>query len=169
MFVDAAFAGGTEQGTNLDSVKSRTRYIVEVMGCLVVWCSKLQAFIATSIMEFEYIALSMALCAAIPLIAMSSAINKGLGLLNTKFLKFQATVVHEDNLAALTLSKKLELGRHTPRSKFYALRMHWFRSWLEPNEIGIIHCPTKDQKADNLTKPLTQSMFESCRRLSMGW
>ena len=60
----------------------------------------------------EYTALSMALRAAIPLMAVSSAINKDLGLLNTKFLKFQATV-HEDNLGALTLTK-LEPGRHTP-------------------------------------------------------
>ena len=63
-------------------------------------------------MESEYTALSMALCAAIPLMAVSSAINKGLGLLNTKFLKFQATV-HKDNLGTLTLAK-LEPGRHMP-------------------------------------------------------
>ena len=39
VFVDAAFAcgWGTEQGTNPDSVKSQTGYIVEVMGCSVVW------------------------------------------------------------------------------------------------------------------------------------
>ena len=38
-FVDAAFAcgWGTEQDTNPESVKSRTGYIIEVMGCSVVW------------------------------------------------------------------------------------------------------------------------------------
>ena len=48
--VDAAFASGwgTKQGTNPDSVKSRSSFIVEVMGCLVIWCSKLQPYIATS-------------------------------------------------------------------------------------------------------------------------
>ena len=95
------------------------------MGCLVVvWCSKLQVSIATSTMESEYTVLSMALCAAIPLMAVSSAINKGVGLLNTKFLKFQATA-HKDNLGALMLAK-LEPAQHMPQAKFYALRMHWF-------------------------------------------
>ena len=43
IYVDAAFASGwgTELGTNPDSVKSRTGYIIEVLGCPVVWCSKL--------------------------------------------------------------------------------------------------------------------------------
>ena len=38
VFVDAAFAcgWGTEQGTNPESVKSRTSYIIKVMGCSVV-------------------------------------------------------------------------------------------------------------------------------------
>ena len=63
IYVDAAFASGwgTEQGTNPDSVKSRTGFIVEVMGCPVIWCSKLQSCIATSTMESEYTALSMSL------------------------------------------------------------------------------------------------------------
>jgi hypothetical protein len=67
IYVDAAFAcgWGTELGTNPNSVKSHTGYIVEVMGCSVIWCSKLQTSIATSTMESEYTALSMALCAAI--------------------------------------------------------------------------------------------------------
>jgi hypothetical protein len=169
VYVDAAFASGwgTEQGTNPDSVKSRTGYIIEVMGCAVVWCSKLQPCIATSTMESEYTALSMSLRAAIPLIEITKAINKGLKFTTTKLLTFKATV-HEDNMGALKLAK-LEPGRNTPRSKFYALKLHWFRSWLVPREIEIIHCATKDQKADYLTKPLGPTMFVACRKLSMGW
>ena len=62
IFVAAAFAcgWGTEQGTNPESVKTRTGYIIKVMQCSVVWCSKLQTSIATSTMESEYTALSMA-------------------------------------------------------------------------------------------------------------
>jgi hypothetical protein len=169
VYVDAAFASGwgTELGTNPDSVKSRTGYIVEVMGCPVLWCSKLQPCIATSTMESEYTALSMALRAAIPLIEVTTAINKGLKFTTTKLLTFKATV-HEDNMGALRLAQ-LEPGRNTPRSKFYALKLHWFRSWLKPREIEIVHCPTQDQKADYLTKALGPTMFEACRLLSMGW
>jgi hypothetical protein len=169
VYVDAAFASGwgTEQGTNPDSVKSRTGYIIEVMGCSVVWCSKLQPCIATSTMESEYTALSMALRAAIPLLDVTKSINKGLKFTTTKLLTFKATV-HEDNMGALKLAN-LEPGRNTPRSKFYAIKLHWFRSWLKPREIEIIHCPTRDQKADYLTKPLGPTLFEACRLLSMGW
>ena len=77
-----------------------------------MWCSKLQVSIATSTTECKHTALSMALCAAILRMDVFIAINKGLELTNTKFLKFQATV-HDDNLGALTLST-LEPERHTP-------------------------------------------------------
>jgi hypothetical protein len=114
VYVDAAFASGwgTEQGTNPDSVKSRTGFIIEVMGCSVVWCSKLQPCIATSTMESEYTALSMALRAAIPLLDVTKSINKGLNFTTTKLLTFKATV-HEDNMGALKLAT-LEPGRNTP-------------------------------------------------------
>jgi hypothetical protein len=169
VYVDAAFASGwgTELGINPDSVKSRTGFIIEVMGCSVIWCSKLQPCIATSTMESEYTALSMALRAAIPLLDVTKSINDGLKFTATRLLTFKATV-HEDNMGALRLAQ-LEPGQHTPRSKFYALKLHWFRSWLKPKEIEIIHCPTAYQKADYLTKPLGPTLFEACRFLSMGW
>ena len=76
--------------------------------------------------------------------------------------------VHEDNMGAMRPAQ-LEPGCTTPRSKFYALKLHWFRSWLQPNNIEIIHCPTQEQKADFLTKALGPTAFKACRLLSMGW
>jgi hypothetical protein len=87
---------------------------------------------------------------------------------NTQKLLTLKTTIHEDNIGALTLAN-LELGRHTPQSKFYALQLHWFCSWLKPQEIEIVHVGTKDQKADYLTKPLTSQLFKAYRKLSMGW
>ena len=154
IYVDAAFTSGwgTELGTNPDSVKSQTRYIIEVVGCAVVWCSKLQTCIAISTMDSEYTALSMTLHAVIPLLNICNAINKGLNVFASKLVMFKATV-HEDKMGALNLAK-LEEGRHTPRSKFYALKLYWFQSWWKRSEIKIVHCDTKDQKADFLTKPI---------------
>ena len=143
------------------------------MGCPVIWCSKLQTCIAASTMEAEYTALSMALRAAIPLLYITSSINKGLKFFAPNKVLFKATV-HEDNMGALKLAK-LEPGRHTPRSKFYALKLHWFRSWLKANpsqdvaETDIVHCSTDEQKADFLTKVLVVSKFVACLRLSLGW
>ena len=124
-------------------------------------------------MEAEYTALSMALRATIPLLHIASAISKGVKLFAPQLLTFRATI-HEDNLGALKLAK-LEPGRHTPRSKFYGLKLHWFRSWLKPNpaqnleQINIVHCSSTDQKADFLTKALVPIKFKACRKLSMGW
>jgi hypothetical protein len=152
VYVDAAFAcgWGSKCGANPESVKSRTGYIIEVAGCPVLWVSKLQSTLATSTMESEYTALSMALQAAIPLIAVTKAVANGLVFTRYRILTFKATV-HKDNQGAIILAN-LEPGRHTPRSKFYALRLHWFRSWLKPNQIEIIFISTKLQKVDYLTR-----------------
>ena len=169
VYVDAAFACGwsVEHGTNPDSVKSRTGFIIEVMGCPILWVARLQKSVATSTMESEYTALSMSLRAAIPLMDIAIAITNGLHLNTKNLVTFRATV-HEDNQGALALAK-LEPGRHTPRSKFYAIKLHWFCSWLEPKHIEIIFCPTHLQKADFLAKPLTKEVFRRNRMLSMGW
>jgi hypothetical protein len=133
----------------------------------VLWVSKLQSTIATSTMESEYTALSMVLRAAIPLLAVIESATKGLHFTKHKLLTFIATV-HEDNQGALILAN-LEPGRHTPRSKFYALRLHWFRSWLVPKSIEVKFISTHFQKADYLTKPLNPVHFQRNRKLSMGW
>jgi hypothetical protein len=71
VYVDAYFAGGWgyEDPNDPACVKSRTGFIIEVMGCPIQWMSKLQSNIATSTMEAEYTALSVALRAVIPLLA----------------------------------------------------------------------------------------------------
>ena len=78
------------------------------------------------------------------------------------------TTVHEDNQGALALAN-LEPGRNTPRSKFYALKYHWFRSWLKPKEIELQYIDTKDQKADMFTKSLGTAEFRRARQLTCGW
>jgi hypothetical protein len=59
--------------------------------------------------------------------------------------------VQEDNQGALCLAK-MEPGRHTPWLRFYAIKHHWFRSWLKPNEIELKYIKSEQQKVDILTK-----------------
>ena len=75
-----------------------------------------------------------------------------------KLLTFKATV-HKDNQGALILAN-LEDGRHTPRSKLYAIKLHWFCLWLKPKAIEVIFIPTLEQKADFLTKSLPPGPFQ---------
>ena len=58
--------------------------------------------------------------------AVTEDINKGLDFLHHRLLTIKATV-HEDNIGALRLSQ-LEPGCNAPRLKFYALKLHRFRS-----------------------------------------
>jgi hypothetical protein len=169
VYVDADFAGGWGYEDPLDPacVRSRTGYIIEVMGCPVVWKSKLQTDIATSTMEAEYSALSMALRATIPLMEIVRYLVTGFGRTKNVITRFKTTV-HEDNMGALRLAQ-MEPGRNTPRSKFYAIKLHWFRSWLKPKEIELEYIESKNQKADILTKSLGMIDFETNRNLSCGW
>ena len=66
-----------------------------------------------------------------------------------KQLTFKSTV-HEDNQGALILAK-LEPGRHTVGSKFYALWLHWFRSWIVPINIEMQFIVSLDQKGNFLS------------------
>ena len=120
-------------------------------------------------MEAEYTALSVAMRAFIPLQAVVKSVISGLAYAKQQIVTFKATV-HEDNQGALILAN-LEPGRHTVRSKFYALRLHWFRKWVHnpENNITIQFVGTDLQKADFLTKALPASTLKVNRRLSMGW
>jgi hypothetical protein len=46
----------------------------------------------------------------------------------------------------------MEPGRTTPRSKFYAIKYHWFRSWLKPKVNEIQYIETSSQKADAMQR-----------------
>jgi len=169
VYVDADFAGGWGFEDPLDPscVRSRTGFIVEVMGCPILWSSKLQVDIATSTMEAEYSALSMAMRSALPLLEVCRSFIKSFLVQGHKIMTFKTTV-HEDNQGALKLGQ-MEPGRHTPRSKFYAIKLHWFRSKLKPNAIELQYIKSEDQKADFLTKSLPVAVFQRNRMLSCGW
>ena len=125
-FVDADFAGLWPYEEKLDStcVKSRTGFAICLANCPMVWTSKLQSSIALSTMEAEYNALSESLKSVLPLRELLTHVAEGVGLSKEYTTTFKTTV-WEDNMGALTLAN-LEPGRITPRSKYYAVKMHWF-------------------------------------------
>ena len=118
-------------------------------------------------MEAEYSALSEAMKDILPMRILYKELLSALQQDTTKKATFKTTV-WEDNTGCLTLAK-LEPGRQTPRSKFYALKMHWFRSKLKPNEIEIEKIETAEQQADILTKALRGEHFRQMRKLLCGW
>ena len=167
-FVDAVFAGLWPYEDKLDPtcVKSRTGFAICIANCPVIWTSKLQSSIALSTMEAEYNALSEALKSVLPLQELLTHVARGVGLPEDYKTTFKTTV-WEDNAGALTLAN-MEPGRITPRSKYYAVKTHWFRSHLS-ERLKIVKVDTTQQRADILTKGLTQATFESIRKLLCGW
>ena len=168
-YVDADFAGlwPYEDKQDPSSVKSRTGFAICISNCPVIWTSKLQQQIATCTMEAEYNALSIAMKDVLPLKRLVNAVGHSIGLDEERLTTFKTTV-WEDNVGAMTLAN-LEPGRMTPRSKFYAVKYHWFRSHLKPNRVVIEKIDTNEQRADILTKGLRRAKFEEIRKLLCGW
>jgi hypothetical protein len=98
------------------------------------------------------------------IITISDAVGLDMGKLTT----FKMTVWENNDQGTLTLAK-LEPDRTTPMSKHYAVRIHWFRSYLKPNQIEAETIHTDLQKADILTKSLRANKFEAIRYLLCGW
>ena len=167
-YVDADFAGlfGTEEPHDPSCVKSRTGIVICVANCPVIWTSKLQHLIATSTTESEYNAISDAMREVIPLQNLLRKIAETIGYGPDIYTEFQTTV-HEDNAAALRLAN-LSPGQFTPRTKFYAVKVHWFRSHLN-ERCRIVKIDTADQRADILTKSLPETTFKKIRLLLSGW
>jgi hypothetical protein len=108
--------------------------------------------IALSTMESEYMALSDALKFVIPIQNLVNTVAEGMGLEPERLTMFKTTI-WEDNMGAMTLAK-LEPGRCTPRSRHYAVKIHWFRYYLKPTHIEIMKIDTKERRTDILTKGL---------------
>ena len=116
----------------------------------------------------EYIALNTAMKELLPLKEVLIIVKFLVGMgaeNNTVYFK---TTVWEDNDACRILAN-LEPGRSTSRTKFFAIKLHWFRSHLKPNKIEVKRIDSCMQKADILTKGLSKQKFEEIRLLLCGW
>ena len=117
-------------------------------------------------MMAEYYALSAAMREVLPLRDLVRTVADGCGIDNNCLTTFKTTV-WEVNAGALALAN-LDPGQHTARSKFYDVKVHWFRSKMA-SDISVHKIDTKDQIADLFTKPLSRDAFERLRKMMMGW
>ena len=116
-------------------------------------------------MEAEYIALSHSMRELIPIRALVQEMAISMG--HSPIFKIRTySKVFEDNNGALILASS---PRMTPRSKHIAVKYHFFRSHNANGHIKIIKISTTEQKADIFTKGLVRTVFESIRKLVMGW
>ena len=175
VYVDSDFLGlhGHEDRNDPTNVKSRAGFTMLLNNCPLIWSSSLMTDVCLSTMMAEYYALSHCMREVLPLRELIKTVAPHCGFdkhLSTTF----KTTLHEDSTGCITLAN-LEPGQHTPRSKFYDSKVHWFRSFLHADDNGtdgpivIQKIDTKIQLADIFTKALPKKDFERLRMLLQGW
>ena len=135
---------------------SRTGLVILYANCPIFLASRLQTEIALSTAEAEYIALSSALREVIPLMTLMEEIHNifPLHIMQPELV----CSVHEDNQSCIKIANSTKF---TPRTKHITLKYHHFKSFVKSGKIKIGYCRTEDQKADLLTKPLSDELFSS--------
>ena len=167
LYVDADFCGlfKQEDPRHEDAAKSRTGYIIILGGWPMVWKSVLQDGSSQSTTEAEYCALSTALRVLLPLQRLIKAIVD-----RCPSPKFEGSLLHstafEDNQSAYYLATNQKI---TNRTRYYLTKWHWFWEQYRNKEFAITKCPTAEQQADYLTKPLALPEFRNNRSLVQGW
>ena len=141
-YTDADYAG------EKDEYKSTTGYIFYLANGPISYKSKLQSITAQSTTEAEYIALANSAKEATYI----KALITELGLYQQSNIP-----IYSDNNGAIQLANN---PAYHERSKHINVRYHFIRQKLADNTISIHYIPTKNQKADGLTKPLTTKRFK---------
>ena len=140
-YCDADYAG------DLSSAKSTSGYLFYLAKGPITWKSKLQTIIAQSTTEAEYIAINIAAKEAVYI----RALLEELGLYKQNKLP-----LYTDNNGALLLANNPIFHE---RTKHIAVKYHYIRDLINKGILDLIYIPTKEQKADGLTKPLDKIKF----------
>ena len=145
-FVDSDYAG------DLDKRRSLTGYIFSVGGCAISWKATLQATVALSTTEAEYMAITEACKEAIWLKGLLSELSEDL----------QITTVFCDTQSAIFLTKDQMFHE---RTKHIDVRYHFVREIIARGDIVVSKVSTHHNPADMMTKSLPVAKFEHCLNL----
>jgi hypothetical protein len=144
-FCDADWAG------DIDNRRSTTGYVFTLGGGVVSWASKVQATVACSTTEAEYMAAAFATREALWLRKLGGDLDLGLGAVN----------IQCNNQGAIKLVKH---PIATQRSKHIDIQHHFVQERVMRKEVKFEYCETNRNAADLLTKAVTMDKFELCRQ-----
>jgi hypothetical protein len=142
---------------DVDTRRSVTAYVYQIAGGAVSWSSRLQATVALSSTEAEY----MALCAAA-----QEGIQLRQLLADLGFEQKGPTVIYDDNQGCVALAQSARAGK---RTKHIDVRYHFVRERVEGGELKVVYVPTERQLADLLTKALERVKLERLRERVLGY
>lgn len=143
-YSDADFAG------DQDTRRSTTGQAFLWGGATVSWGSKIQATVAASTTEAEYVAAGMAAREALWLRNLVGEITGEEAELR----------MHCDSQGALALMRNPMTSN---RTKHIDVTHHFVRECVESGAITVVGVGTRDMTADCLTKPLATEAFNKCR------
>jgi len=138
----------SDWGSDKDTRRSTSGFVVLMAGGPVNWLSKLQVIVALSSMEAEYIACFL----AVQDIVWIRQLLKDLGLERTR-----PTRVYIDNSSARQLAMN---PVHHQRSKHIDIKFHWIRDMVSAKTVQLVHVFTEDQRADIFTKTVPGVVFK---------
>ncbi len=95
----------------------------------MLWVSKLQTKMALLMMEAEIIVLAHCCQELFPLMDIVSEVGNVVGLV-TKDMILMHLLIHKDNAGILFLAETIT-PQLTPSSKYYAIKMVWFRMEIQ--------------------------------------
>lgn len=130
----------------MDDYVSTNAYIIYLGSTPIFWSSKKQKGVARSSTEAEYRTVANT---AAELRWVCSLSELGIQLSSTP-------VIYCDNVGAIYLSVNPVFHL---RMKYLALDYHFVRDNVQSGAVRVFHVSTKDQLADDLTKPLSRARF----------
>lgn len=142
-----------------ESCKSRTGMVFELGGAAIDWSSRLQATIAQSSTEAEYVAGSEASKEAMWMREMMR--DFGLGGPASMGRMAPATVIRVDNQSAMGL---YESALVPTRTKHVRVAFAAVRQRVLEGEVEFKWVSTEEQVADIMTKALAREKFEKFRQ-----
>ena len=142
-YSDADWAG------DCDTRRSTSGHVFILSDGAVTWCSKRQASVVLS--TVEYMALSLATQEAVWLRRLVEELGKP---------DQEATVIFEDNQGAIATAHNPVFHR---RTKHIQIRYHYVREEVAEEIIKAIYCPSSEMTADILTKGIPKDQFKLLR------
>jgi hypothetical protein len=150
--IDLIAYSDSDYGGDIDDIKSTSGYVFMVGSGDVAWSSRKQPIVTLSTTEAEFIAPAHCVCQGIWL----KRILDNIGLKQK-----QCLTVLCDNSSTIKLSKNPVMHG---RSKHIDIRFHFLRNLSSEGSIELVHCASKDQLADVMTKALNLPLFEKFRK-----
>ena len=144
-YSDADWAGDVQDR------RSTSGNVFLLGGDAIKWSSRKQSSVALSMVEAEYMALSVASQDAVWL----RHLQEELGVTETG-----ATLIYEDNQGAISMAKNPVFHK---RTKHVQICYHFVREAVEQGTIILEYCRTDDMLADSFTKALAHDQFEKLR------